>query len=182
MHLNQAHYEDIIEERSIAKLCGYPMCDKTLNNIPKQQYVIASSLNKVYDITERKKFCSNKCYKSSEYLKEQILTTPLWVRKDDDIIPEFKLLSFDDEEKNLENEQEIIVGKPIVQNLVEKQQENEENKQETIAENLVEKQHENEENEKNEQLANNEIGKPTEIVKDKDKNVDILSESSITSK
>lgn len=160
IHLNQAHYDDIIEERSIAKLCGYPLCDINLNNIPKQQYIIASTQNKVYDITERKKFCSNKCYKSSMYLKEQILSTPLWVRKDDDIIPEFKLLSFDDEEKNLENKQESIAEKPVVDDFVEKQVENEENKP----------------------LANNKIGKQTEIVKDKDKNVDTLSESSITSK
>lgn len=69
-----------------------------LSNIPKQQFVIASSQNKVYDITERKKFCSNKCFKASLYLKEQILSTPLWVRKEDDILPEFKLLSFDNKD------------------------------------------------------------------------------------
>lgn len=79
-------------------LCGYPMCDVTLTNIPKQQYIISSTQNKVYDITERKKFCSNKCYKSSIYIREQILITPLWVRKEDDVIPEFKLLSFDDDD------------------------------------------------------------------------------------
>lgn len=73
------------------------MCHITLADVPKQQYVISRTQNKVYDITERKKFCSNKCYKSSVYLKEQILTTPLWVRKEDDVIPEFKLLSLDDD-------------------------------------------------------------------------------------
>lgn len=30
-------------------------------------------------------------------MKEQILTSPLWVRKQDDVIPEFKLLSLDDQ-------------------------------------------------------------------------------------
>lgn len=108
IHLNQSHYDDIVEERSITKLCGYPLCDISLSDIPKQQYIISKTQNKVYDITERKKFCSNTCYKASVYLKEQILTTPLWVRKEDDIIPEFKLLSFEDKEqepeKNTEND------------------------------------------------------------------------------
>lgn len=133
IHLNQAHYDDIIEERSIVKLCGYPLCNITLGNIPKQQYIIASSQNKVYDITERKKFCSNKCYKSSVYLKEQILTTPLWVRKDDDIIPEFKLLLFDDDEKleNLQREdsQQDKIVKQLKETLIGEQQGNEKNQQ-----------------------------------------------------
>lgn len=128
IHINQAHYDDIVEERSIVKLCGYPPCTIALGTIPKQQYVIASTQNKVYDITERKKFCSNKCYKSSVYLKEQILTTPLWVRKDDDVIPEFRLLSFDDNGKREENQSEKNVDMSE-ENLTDKQKENSVNKQ-----------------------------------------------------
>lgn len=45
----------------------------------------------MYDITERKKFCSNLCFKSSNYLKEQLLTSPLWLR-DQEILPKIKLL------------------------------------------------------------------------------------------
>lgn len=102
IHINQSHYDDIVEERAIVKLCGYPLCDDSLKTIPKQQFIISTAQNKVYDITERKKFCSNKCFKSSVYLREQILTSPLWVRREDDILPEFKLLSFDekDDDKN----------------------------------------------------------------------------------
>lgn len=106
--MNQAHYDDIIEERSISVLCGYPLCDKTLTDIPKQQFIISRAQNKVFDITERKKYCSNECYRASVYLREQILTTPLWVRKDDDIIPEFKLLSFKDEEIGGGKDDDII--------------------------------------------------------------------------
>lgn len=94
-HINQSHYDDIIEERAIMKLCGYPLCDAELFDVPTKQYHISATQNKVFDITQRKNFCSSKCYKSSEYLKEQLLTTPLWVRKDDDKLPEFKLLTFD---------------------------------------------------------------------------------------
>lgn len=108
--MNQSHYDDIVEERSITKLCGYPICDITITDVPKQQYIISRAQNKVYDITERKKFCSNKCYKSSLYLREQILTTPLWVRKEDDVIPEFKLLSLNDKGKDDDKNEDNVEG------------------------------------------------------------------------
>lgn len=108
-------------------LCGYPLCDITLADIPKQQYIISKTQNKVFDITERKKFCSNKCYKSSVYLKEQILTTPLWVRKEDDILPEFKLLSFDDKDTNIEDEnknKDVDKGEDKVEDVNEEEKPN----------------------------------------------------------
>lgn len=60
-------------------------------SIPAKQYHISRATNKVYDITERKKFCSNSCFKSSNYLKEQLLTSPLWLR-DQEALPEIRLL------------------------------------------------------------------------------------------
>lgn len=114
MHINQSHYDDIVEERAIIKLCGYPFCSEKLRDMPKKQYQISTVHNKVYDITERKNFCSNNCYKSSIFLKEQVLTSPLWVRKEEDIIPDFKLLSLD--AKNVEKRKEdeiLIIGKEL---------------------------------------------------------------------
>ncbi|XP_071157108.1 putative RNA polymerase II subunit B1 CTD phosphatase RPAP2 [Mytilus edulis] len=77
------HYEDIVEERSITKTCGYPVCCKPLNAISKQKYHISTKDNKVYDITERKSFCSNHCYKASRHLQTQLSTTPLWSREEE---------------------------------------------------------------------------------------------------
>ncbi|XP_048395512.1 putative RNA polymerase II subunit B1 CTD phosphatase rpap2 isoform X2 [Stegostoma tigrinum] len=74
------HYKDIVEERSIIKQCGYPICQNKLENVPKQQYKISTHTNRVYDITERKCFCSNFCYKASKYLEAQIPKSPLWSR------------------------------------------------------------------------------------------------------
>jgi len=88
--INACHYEDVVEERFILKQCGYPMCSQHLTNIPTKKYSISSTYNKVYDITERKKFCSDLCYKSSKYLHCQLLTSPLWLR-DLETIPKFKL-------------------------------------------------------------------------------------------
>ncbi|KAM3605323.1 uncharacterized protein V6R79_023832 [Siganus canaliculatus] len=78
--ITPANYKDTVEERSIAKLCGYPVCPNKLGKVPTQQYKISTKTNKVYDITERKCFCSNFCYKASKEFELQISNTPLWLR------------------------------------------------------------------------------------------------------
>lgn len=61
----------------------------------------------MYDITERKKFCSNSCFKSSNYLKEQLLTSPLWLR-DQELLPEIKLLPHKLQDVQDEEDNEIL--------------------------------------------------------------------------
>ena len=73
MFLNEGYYNDLVDERSCSNLCGYALCNKTLENVAKQQYHISTKHNKVFDITERKKFCSNLCFKSSNFYKDQLL-------------------------------------------------------------------------------------------------------------
>ncbi|XP_054577338.1 putative RNA polymerase II subunit B1 CTD phosphatase RPAP2 isoform X3 [Eptesicus fuscus] len=89
--ITPAHYSDVVDERSIIKLCGYPLCHKKLGIVPKQKYKISTQTNKVYDITERKCFCSNFCYKASKFFEAQIPKTPVWVR-DEERPPDFQLL------------------------------------------------------------------------------------------
>lgn len=52
--INQEQYQDIVEERAINKICGYPPCSSHLQNIPTKKYHISTSHNKVFDITDRK--------------------------------------------------------------------------------------------------------------------------------
>uniref|UniRef100_A0A1A8CTB6 RNA polymerase II subunit B1 CTD phosphatase RPAP2 homolog n=1 Tax=Nothobranchius kadleci TaxID=1051664 RepID=A0A1A8CTB6_NOTKA len=78
--ITAANYRDAVEERFLAKLCGYPLCSTKLGKIPTQRYKISTQTNRVYDITERKCFCSNFCYKASKEFELQISTTPLWLR------------------------------------------------------------------------------------------------------
>ncbi|XP_023576065.1 putative RNA polymerase II subunit B1 CTD phosphatase RPAP2 [Octodon degus] len=89
--ITPAHYSDVVVERSIINFCGYPLCQKKLGIVPKQKYKISTKTNKVYDITERKSFCSNFCYKASKYFEAQIPKTPVWVREEDRQ-PDFQLL------------------------------------------------------------------------------------------
>uniref|UniRef100_A0A4W4FI49 RNA polymerase II subunit B1 CTD phosphatase RPAP2 homolog n=2 Tax=Electrophorus electricus TaxID=8005 RepID=A0A4W4FI49_ELEEL len=81
--ITPASYRDAVEERSIVKLCGYPICPNKLTEVPTQQYKISTRTNKVYDITERKCFCSNSCYKASKFFEVQISKSPLWLRKEE---------------------------------------------------------------------------------------------------
>ncbi|XP_043820735.1 putative RNA polymerase II subunit B1 CTD phosphatase RPAP2 isoform X2 [Dromiciops gliroides] len=89
--ITPAHYKDVVEERFITHLCGYPLCHNKLGNVPKQKYRISTKTNKVYDITERKFFCSNFCYRASKYFEAQISKSPLWVREEERP-PDFQLL------------------------------------------------------------------------------------------
>ncbi|KAK2145427.1 hypothetical protein LSH36_682g01061 [Paralvinella palmiformis] len=92
--IDHNHYADVVEERAIIKLCGYPLCLKPLTNIPKQKYHISTKTNKVYDITERKNFCSPQCYKASKYFEKQLSATPVWLREEEPPVI-IKLLSID---------------------------------------------------------------------------------------
>ncbi|CAL8324888.1 unnamed protein product [Arctogadus glacialis] len=78
--ITPANFKDVTEERFIAKMCGYPICENKLAKVPTQLFKISTRNNKVYDITERKYFCSNFCYKAAKEFELKISTTPLWLR------------------------------------------------------------------------------------------------------
>ncbi|XP_053099593.1 putative RNA polymerase II subunit B1 CTD phosphatase RPAP2 isoform X3 [Hemicordylus capensis] len=81
--ITQSHYKDAVEERFIIKLCGYPICQNKLQNVPRQSYRISTKTNKVYDITERKCFCSDFCYRASKYFEAQISKSPVWLQEEE---------------------------------------------------------------------------------------------------
>ncbi|XP_041358169.1 putative RNA polymerase II subunit B1 CTD phosphatase RPAP2 isoform X2 [Gigantopelta aegis] len=75
------NYSDVTEERAITKLCGYPLCGTILESIPKQKYHISTRSNKVYEISDRKNFCSSRCYQASKHFAQQISKSPVWARE-----------------------------------------------------------------------------------------------------
>lgn len=104
--------EDVIEERAIIKLCGYVLCSKPLTVIIRQQYHISIHKNKVYDISRRKNFCSLLCFGASNYLLEQMLESPLWLREIDDI-PIFQILPIDPNSKQCIPGDEINISENL---------------------------------------------------------------------
>jgi len=83
--INPDFYRDIVIERGIANLCGYPLCpNETPTKMTGQKYHVSTLTNTVYDITERVNFCSNHCFKASKYYANQVPTEPLWTREEDE--------------------------------------------------------------------------------------------------
>jgi hypothetical protein len=85
--LTKNYYNDIITERSLIDLCGYGLCQNKLSFTQSgfkssQKYRISIKYNKVFEITERKMFCSNLCFKSSNYLREQLNEEPIYWTND----------------------------------------------------------------------------------------------------
>ncbi|XP_076920955.1 putative RNA polymerase II subunit B1 CTD phosphatase RPAP2 homolog [Bidens hawaiensis] len=61
-------YHDVITERSIARICGYPLCTNPLPSPepPKKgRYRISLKEHKVYDMLETHVYCSTKCLSES---------------------------------------------------------------------------------------------------------------------
>lgn len=75
-------YDDVVEERFILKLCGYPLCSKRLTKEWNQAYQISLSDRRVYDVKERKLFCSVSCMDTSRrYRDENLPELPVWLRE-----------------------------------------------------------------------------------------------------
>ena len=87
LSIAQAYYDDIVTERSIEESCGYPLCaahikQQQSSHRPPAQYHISLAQKKVFDLTERRKFCSNFCFQASNYYRQQLETAPLWLREE----------------------------------------------------------------------------------------------------
>ncbi|KAF9137063.1 RNA polymerase II associated protein 2 [Mortierella sp. GBA39] len=80
--IKQSHYKEIIEERNIAKLCGYPLCAKPPRDI-KGKFRISLQERKVFDISVLKQYCSSTCLTASRWLEGQLTEDPLYLRDND---------------------------------------------------------------------------------------------------
>lgn len=63
----QGDYQDVVTERSIANICGYPLCSNSLpsERPRKGRYRISLKEHKVYDLHETYMYCSTSCVVSS---------------------------------------------------------------------------------------------------------------------
>lgn len=73
------HYEEVITERNLANLCGYPTC----SNVKQQaqgKFRISLAKRKVYDTSQVSKFCSHTCFAKSRFYAAQLSTEPVYMR------------------------------------------------------------------------------------------------------
>ncbi|XP_026387828.1 putative RNA polymerase II subunit B1 CTD phosphatase RPAP2 homolog [Papaver somniferum] len=65
--ISKRDYEDVVTERSISNLCGYPLCNNSLplERPRKGRYRISLKDHKVYDLQETYMYCSSQCVVNS---------------------------------------------------------------------------------------------------------------------
>ncbi|GER46511.1 malate dehydrogenase [Striga asiatica] len=61
--LSQSDYQDVVTERTIAGICGHPLCTNPLptERPRKGRYRVSLKEHKVYDLQETYKYCSTGC-------------------------------------------------------------------------------------------------------------------------
>lgn len=66
--MSRSDYEDVVTERSITSVCGYPLCRNALpsDRPRKGRYRISLKEHKVYDLEETYMFCSSSCVVNSK--------------------------------------------------------------------------------------------------------------------
>ncbi|XP_057743536.1 putative RNA polymerase II subunit B1 CTD phosphatase RPAP2 homolog [Arachis stenosperma] len=66
--ISKSDYEDVVTERSITNVCGYPLCHNSLpsDRTRKGRYRISLKEHKVYDLHETYMFCSSSCVVNSK--------------------------------------------------------------------------------------------------------------------
>nr|XP_043637543.1 putative RNA polymerase II subunit B1 CTD phosphatase RPAP2 homolog [Erigeron canadensis] len=73
--LSKSDYNDVVTERSIAQMCGYPLCTNSLPCLspPKKgRYRISLKEHKVYDLLETRMYCSTQCIVDSRTYAESL--------------------------------------------------------------------------------------------------------------
>ncbi|OVA13023.1 Protein of unknown function DUF408 [Macleaya cordata] len=65
--ISRSDYEDVVTERSISNICGYPLCNNPLpsERPRKGRYRISLKEHKVYDLQETYMYCSSDCVVNS---------------------------------------------------------------------------------------------------------------------
>ncbi|XP_050237011.1 putative RNA polymerase II subunit B1 CTD phosphatase RPAP2 homolog [Mercurialis annua] len=66
--MSRSDYEDVVSERSISNLCGYPLCNNSLpsDRPHKGRYRISLKEHRVYDLHETYMYCSSGCLVNSQ--------------------------------------------------------------------------------------------------------------------
>ncbi len=73
------HHDDVTHERSIAGSCGYPLCSNEVKRISKKQsYSIRNY--QLYETGILERYCSLKCMHSSNFIRSQLDSSPVYLR------------------------------------------------------------------------------------------------------
>lgn len=83
----QSDYDNVVQERFILKLCGYPLCPNKLTKEWKQKYHVSLRDKRIYDVEVRKLYCSVRCMDvSTQYRENNLPEQPIWMRPGDNTL------------------------------------------------------------------------------------------------
>lgn len=99
-------YGDIVLERNILHLCGYPLCNNDPKGIRKDHQINYRQPTMVLPGTYLSKFCSREHYQASRFFQEQLSDQPLFARKDVTHFP-YGEMDYENQTALLEEVQEI---------------------------------------------------------------------------
>lgn len=110
----RSDYEDVVTERSISNLCGYPLCPNSLpsdRSARKGRFKISREENKLVDLREREKYCSSACLEISKTFAASFgeeRSAVLDPGKISEVLGLFGELSLEEKEKNGVSELKIM--------------------------------------------------------------------------
>ncbi|CAG9535073.1 unnamed protein product [Cercopithifilaria johnstoni] len=80
-NLDQSSWMEVIEERYLGRMCGFPLCTNPVEVKNSQKYRIDLKNKKVFERSaEIDKFCCEDCFLRSVAVRAQLETEPLWIR------------------------------------------------------------------------------------------------------
>ncbi|VBB29517.1 unnamed protein product, partial [Acanthocheilonema viteae] len=82
--LDQNSWMEVVEERYLGRMCGFPLCTNPVEVKNSQKYRIDLKNKKVFERSaEIDKFCCQDCFLRSVAVRAQLETEPLWIRGDE---------------------------------------------------------------------------------------------------
>ncbi|KAL1923238.1 uncharacterized protein VTP21DRAFT_9614 [Calcarisporiella thermophila] len=122
-YLQPGLYQEIVEERNVNDLCGYPLCSDPPRHIKTigEHYVISKEKRKILDVRELKSYCSSRCLAASRFFKMQLTEDPVYIRAFDKLPPvEVVPLNVDiNASKDMFKQHSIPLGQDLFQDFVQ---------------------------------------------------------------
>lgn len=118
--MSQDDYQDVVTERSIANLCGYPLCGNILpSERPRTgRYRISLKEHKVYDLQETYMYCSASCLINSRAFASSLQeerSSALNPAKLNEVLSLFKGFNLEDPNEDLGNKSNLGLSALMIQ-------------------------------------------------------------------
>ncbi|CAJ1345034.1 unnamed protein product [Effrenium voratum] len=78
--LQAAHYDAVVEERSLEQLCGFPACTRNIQVPERKRWAVNYATKEVLDAAELRSFCSPGCRQRSHRFRAQLQPEPPYLR------------------------------------------------------------------------------------------------------